>query len=88
MQTTKQGFVFVLERDTGKPVFPIEEVPAPASDVPGEVTAPDLAAADRPGALARQRLSADDLTTRTPEANHWARERNSRGCAATDRSSR
>ena len=40
VQTTKQGFVFVLDRDTGKPVFPIEEVPAPASDVPGEVTAP------------------------------------------------
>ena len=51
MQTTKQGFVFVLDRDTGKPLFPIEEVPAPASDVPGEVTAPHLAAADRAGAL-------------------------------------
>ena len=39
-QTTKQGYVFVLDRDTGQPVFPVEEVPAPASDVPGEVTSP------------------------------------------------
>ena len=40
VQTTKQGFVFVLNRDTGKPVFPVEEVPAPPSDVPGEVANP------------------------------------------------
>ena len=37
-QTTKQGYVFVLDRDTGRPLFPVEEVPAPASDVPGEVS--------------------------------------------------
>jgi quinoprotein glucose dehydrogenase len=40
VQTTKQGFVFVLNRDTGKPVFPVEEVPAPRSDMPGEVSSP------------------------------------------------
>ena len=36
-QTTKQGFVFVFDRVSGKPLFPIEERPFPASTVPGEV---------------------------------------------------
>ena len=66
--------MFVLDRDTGKPVFPVEEVPAPASDVPGEVTSPTYLRPKLPAPYARQRLTADDLTTRTPEANRWARE--------------
>jgi quinoprotein glucose dehydrogenase len=37
-QTTKQGFIFVFDRVTGKPLFPIEEHAFPASTVPGEVT--------------------------------------------------
>ncbi|HEX6397192.1 MAG TPA: PQQ-binding-like beta-propeller repeat protein [Steroidobacteraceae bacterium] len=73
VQTTKQGFVFVLERDTGKPVFPIEQVPAPATDVPGEVTINSYLRPTTPAPYARQRLTAEDLTTRTPEANRWAR---------------
>ena len=73
-QTTKQGYVFVLDRDTGRPLFPIEEVPAPASDVPGEVTSPGYLRPKAPAPLARQRLDAATLTTRTPEANRWARE--------------
>ena len=73
VQTTKQGFVFVLERDTGKPVFPIEQVPAPGTDVPGEVTVPTYLRPVLPAPYARQRLTADELTTRTPEANQWAR---------------
>jgi quinoprotein glucose dehydrogenase len=74
VQTTKQGFVFVLNRDTGKPVFPIEEVPAPPSDVPGETVHPTYLRPKLPAAYARQRLTADELTTRTPEAAKWARE--------------
>jgi quinoprotein glucose dehydrogenase len=73
VQTTKQGYVFVLERDTGKPVFPIQELPAPASDVPGEITAPKYLQPAIPAPYARQRLTEDDLTPRTPEANRWAR---------------
>jgi quinoprotein glucose dehydrogenase len=72
-QTTKQGYVFVLDRETGKPVFPIEEMPVPASDVPGEVTHPTYLRPKQPAPYARQRLTADDLTRRTPEANAWAR---------------
>jgi quinoprotein glucose dehydrogenase len=74
VQTTKQGFVFVLDRETGKPVFPVEEVPAPASDVPGEVAHPAYLRPTMHAPYARQRLTADTLTGRTPEANRWARE--------------
>ncbi|MEO8018785.1 MAG: PQQ-binding-like beta-propeller repeat protein [Pseudomonadota bacterium] len=74
VQTTKQGFVFVLDRDTGKPVFPIEEVPAPVTDVPGEASNPTYLRPRLHAPYARQRLTANDLTTRTPEAATWARE--------------
>lgn len=40
VQTSKQGFLYVLNRETGEPIFPIEERPVPQSDVPGEHTAP------------------------------------------------
>jgi len=40
VQTTKMGFIFVLNRETGEPIFPIEDRPVPASDAEGEVTAP------------------------------------------------
>ena len=46
VQTTKQGFVFVLNRDTGKPVFPVEEVPAPRSRRARRSVQPHLPAAD------------------------------------------
>ena len=59
VQTTKQGFVFVLDRDTGKPVFPVEEVPAPSSDVPGEATSPTYLRPRLPAPYSRQRLTAD-----------------------------
>jgi quinoprotein glucose dehydrogenase len=74
VQTTKQGFVFVLDRDTGKPVFPIEEVPAPPTDVPGETGSPTYLRPKLHAPYARQRLTANDLTTRTPEAATWARQ--------------
>ncbi|WP_236657298.1 PQQ-binding-like beta-propeller repeat protein [Acidisarcina polymorpha] len=73
-QTTKQGFVFLFERTTGKPLFPIEEKSYPASDVPGEVTAPTQPLPVTPAPFARQRLTADMLTNRTPAAHTWAEE--------------
>jgi quinoprotein glucose dehydrogenase len=75
IQPTKQGYLFVLDRDTGKPVFPVEQVPAPATDVPGEVTHPHYLRPTLHPPYARQRLTPDTLTTRTPEANAWARAR-------------
>ena len=73
-QTTKQGFVFLFDRVTGKPLFPIEEHPFPASDVPGEIASPTQPIAVAPEPFARQRLTADMLTMRTPEAHAWAQK--------------
>ena len=73
-QTTKSGHVFVFDRDTGEPLFPIEERAVPPSDVPGEITAPTQPLPLLPRPFARQQLTADMLTTRTPEAAAWARE--------------
>jgi quinoprotein glucose dehydrogenase len=73
VQTTKQGYVFVFDRDTGKPLFPLEQVPAPPTDVPGETSNSYYLRPSQPAPYARQRLTANDLTTRTPEANAWAR---------------
>lgn len=67
-QTSKQGFVFLFERATGKPLFPIEERPFPASDVPGEYTSPTQPIPTGIEPFARQHLTADMLTTRTPAA--------------------
>ncbi len=71
-QTTKHGQVFVFDRVSGKPVFPIEEKPFPASTTPGEWTSPTQPMTSTPEPYARQRLTSDLLTTRTPEAHAWA----------------
>jgi quinoprotein glucose dehydrogenase len=73
-QTTKQGFVFVFDRVTGQPLYPIEERPFPASTVPGEVASKTQPIPLAPAPYARQLLTADMLTTRTPEAHQWAVE--------------
>ncbi|MEI9813580.1 MAG: PQQ-binding-like beta-propeller repeat protein [Acidobacteriota bacterium] len=54
VQLTKQGFAFVLDRATGKPVWPIEERPVPKSDVPGEWTSPTQPFPTKPVALVPQ----------------------------------
>jgi glucose dehydrogenase len=74
VQTTKHGFVFLFERATGKPLFPIEERSFPASDVPGEVSSKTQPIPLAPAPYARQLLTADMLTQRTPEAHAWASE--------------
>jgi quinoprotein glucose dehydrogenase len=66
-QATKHGFVFVLDRDTGVPLFPVEEKPFPASDVPGERTSPTQPIPSAPPPLVPQRLSEADLYAPTPE---------------------
>lgn len=74
VQTSKQGFVFVFNRVTGKPLFPIEYRKVPASDVPGEVAATTQPFPTLPAPLSRQLLTEDDMTHRTPEAHQWAVE--------------
>jgi quinoprotein glucose dehydrogenase len=67
-QTAKNGRLYVLDRDTGAPVFPMEEVLAPPSDVPGERTASRQLLPTLPPPYTRQRFTEDLITTRTPEA--------------------
>jgi quinoprotein glucose dehydrogenase len=66
-QVTKMGFVFVFDRVTGRPLFPIEERPVPPSSNPGEAAWPTQPFPARPPALCRQRITRDDLSTVTPE---------------------
>ena len=74
-QTTKQGFVYLFDRTTGKPLFPVEEHTYPASDVPGENASPTQPLPIKPAPYARQSLTEDMLTNRTPEAHAWALEK-------------
>ncbi|HXW31364.1 MAG TPA: pyrroloquinoline quinone-dependent dehydrogenase, partial [Xanthobacteraceae bacterium] len=60
VEATKTGYVFVLDRETGKPLFPVEERPMPASDVPGEQAWPTQPVPLAPPPLVPQRLTAED----------------------------
>jgi quinoprotein glucose dehydrogenase len=73
-QTTKHGVVFLFNRETGEPLFPIENEKYPPSTVPGEVASPEQPMPTKPAPFARQLLTKDMLTTRTPEAHAWAVE--------------
>jgi quinoprotein glucose dehydrogenase len=75
IQGNKTGFLYVLNRDTGVPVFPVEERRVPQSDVPGEVTSPTQPFPLVPPALSPQKLSADDAWGITPEDREDCRER-------------
>jgi quinoprotein glucose dehydrogenase len=68
-QITKTGHVFLFDRMTGKPLFPIEYRKYPASTVPGEVTSATQGLPTKPAPFARQLLTEDMLTNRTPEAH-------------------
>ncbi|HET7459025.1 MAG TPA: pyrroloquinoline quinone-dependent dehydrogenase [Gemmatimonadaceae bacterium] len=70
-QPTKTGQLFVFERKTGKPVFPVKYVNAPRSKVPGERSAATQPESTLPP-YTRQVLTERDLTTRTPEAHAFA----------------
>jgi membrane-bound PQQ-dependent dehydrogenase (glucose/quinate/shikimate family) len=71
---TKMGFVFVLDRLTGKPLFPVEERPVPQSDVPGEATWPTQPFPIKPPALARQSMMRSEVSRVTPEAARYCGE--------------
>jgi quinoprotein glucose dehydrogenase len=66
-QITKHGFCFVFDRATGKPVWPIDERPVPASEIRAERAAATQPFPSRPPPFERQGLSADDLVDFTPE---------------------
>jgi len=71
-QVTKHGFVFVFDRLTGEPIWPIEERPVPTSDVPGERASPTQPYPSKPPPFDRQGLAIDDLIDFTPELRNEA----------------
>jgi len=73
-QPTKHGMLFVFDRVTGEPLFPIEDRPVLQSNVPGQQTAATQPFADIPAAFARQHLTEDMLSRRTPAVHAWAVE--------------
>ncbi len=68
-QIAKTGYVYVFDRRTGESLFPIEERPVPASAIDGELLAPTQPQPVLPLPFARQGLTEDMLTRRTPEAH-------------------
>jgi membrane-bound PQQ-dependent dehydrogenase (glucose/quinate/shikimate family) len=74
VQGNKTGFLYVLHRETGAPVFSVEERPVPTSDMPGEKASPTQPFPVAPPPLAPQRLTADQAWGVTPEDRADCRE--------------
>jgi quinoprotein glucose dehydrogenase len=68
-QITKTGYVFVFDRATGRPLFPIVERRVPPSTLAGEQTWPTQPVPTKPAPFGRQRFTEADVTDRTPEAH-------------------
>jgi quinoprotein glucose dehydrogenase len=74
-QVSKTGFVWVFDRETGKPLWPVEERPEPRSDMPGEETWPTQPFPLKPPPFARQRFTASDLSPLISDPQELARFR-------------
>jgi quinoprotein glucose dehydrogenase len=74
IQGNKAGMLYVLNRDSGKPVFPVEERAVPQSNVPGEHSWPTQPIPTKPPPLARQALSADEAWGPTPQDREACRD--------------
>lgn len=72
IQPTKHGYLFAFDRYTGEPVWPIEEVPVPASDVEGEHASPTQPIPTWPEPFMRQSFTVDDINPYLPEADQEA----------------
>jgi quinoprotein glucose dehydrogenase len=83
IEGNKSGLLYVLNRDTGKPVFPVEERPVPQSDVPGEAASPTQAYPVAPPPLAPQKVTEDDAWGPTPadrdKCREWIRDLRNEG---------
>src|SRR5919204_3697773 len=73
-QPTKQGVLYVFDRTSGQPIWPIEERPVPQGDVPGEWYSPTQPFPTKPPPYERTGVSADDLIDFTPELHAEALE--------------
>jgi quinoprotein glucose dehydrogenase len=68
-QITKYGYVWLFDEQTGKPLTPLQTLHVPQSDVDGEMTSPTQVLPAAPKPYARQQLTEENLTNRTPEAH-------------------
>lgn len=68
-QTTKSGYVYLFDRDTGEPLFPVEEIPVDSSDLDGEKAWPTQPVPLRPGPFARQVFTESMINTVTNEGD-------------------
>ena len=71
-QLSKQAFTYVLDRQTGEPIWPIEERPAPQGDTPGDAYSPTQPIPTKPPAYDQQGMTVDDLIDFTPELRQEA----------------
>ena len=71
-QISKQGYVYTFDRTNGRPIWPIEEKPVPASDVPGEKASPTQPVPSKPAPFEYQGVTVDDLADFTPEIRAMA----------------
>jgi quinoprotein glucose dehydrogenase len=74
-ETSKQGFVYLFDRTNGSPLFPLAYRHYPPSNIPGERAARQQGLPSKPAPFARQTLSEELLTKRTPEAHQYALEK-------------
>ena len=74
-QITKTGFVFLLNRETGEPLFPVEERAVPPSDLKGEQASPTQPFPVKPPPFTRQKFTQDDITDLSKESHAYVAER-------------
>ena len=73
-QTAKNGRLYVLDRDTGQPLFPMEQIQPPASAIEGEKLSPTQVLPTLPPPYTRQRFTEDLITNHSPDAHRAVRE--------------
>ncbi|MGH7221227.1 MAG: PQQ-binding-like beta-propeller repeat protein, partial [Nitrospiraceae bacterium] len=73
-QVTKTGLLFLFDRKTGKPLFPVEERPIPQSQVPGEATFPTQPFPVKPPPFSRHGFTEDEITNISPEAHAYVKK--------------
>lgn len=73
-QLTKTGYCYLLDRKSGKPLFPVNEQPAPPSDVQGELAFPTQPTPLKPPPFARQAFTDSEVTTLSPQARDFVRK--------------
>ncbi len=75
VQVTKSGYAYLFNRENGEPLFPIEEIPVPSSDLDGEEAWPTQPIPTKPAPFARQVFTEDMINTITPEGEAYVKEK-------------